>query len=179
MIDHINGYSLALFSLAKEEKKIKQYKDEANLIIESLMDTKDFESFLDAKSIELEIKNKVIEKSFGGKIDKHILNFLLILVERHKMRVAIPALKKLVKFINENLNINEGVVFSSEKLSPKELKDIQIKTEKVLGIKIYLENKIDFEIISGFRIQVGDEVIEDTVASRLEDIRNQLLGKEN
>lgn len=179
MTDHINGYSLALFSLAKEEKKLKQYKEQATQIVEALAEAEEYEKILSSNSIDANTKEKMIKQAFSKGLNKNLLNFLLVLVDRNKFRVAKPALTKLVKFINEDQNINEGVVFTAVKLTPQELKDIQKRTEKVLGMKITLINKIDVELISGFRVQVGDEVIEDTVSSRLEDIRNQLLGKGN
>ena len=179
MTDHINGYSLALFSLAKEEKKLKLYKTQSTQVVEALTEVEEYESLLSSNSLSVEQKTKMIKQAFSKKINKNLLNFLLILIERNKFRVAKPALLKLVKFINEEQNINEGVVYSAIKLTSKQLKDIEVKTEKTLKLKLSLINKLDAELLSGFRIVVGDEVIEDTISSRLEDIKNQLLGKDN
>lgn len=179
MKEYINGYSLALFSLAKEEKKLKQYKIQAKEVVEALIEAEGYESMLSSNSITVKTKEKIIKEAFGKKFEKNLLNFLLLLVDRNKFRVAKPALLKLIKFINEATNINEGVVYTPVKLLPKEIKDIEIRTEKLLKIKISLINKIDTGLMSGFKVQIGDEVIEDTISSRLEDIRNQLLGKEN
>lgn len=179
MSEHINGYSLALFSLAKEEKKLKQYKAQSVLVIDALTEVEEYERLLHSNSIETEVKHKMITQAFGKKLNKNLLNFLLLLVDRNKFNVACPALKKLVKFINEEANIHEGTVYTAIKLTPAELKKIEKKTEKLLKMDITLINKTDAEMISGFKVVVGDEVIEDTIASRLEDIKNQLLGKEN
>ena len=179
MTEHINGYSLALFSLAKEEKKLKQYKTQATSVVEALSEVEEYEVVLSSKSIDSDKKIKMIKQAFSKKLNKNLLNFLFILVERNKFRIAKPALLKLVKFINQEKKIHEGVVYTSVKLTPKELKDLEARVSKILSMKVNLVNKIDTEIISGFKVQVGDELIEDTIASRLAGIRNQLLRKDN
>ncbi len=178
MTEYINGYALALFSLANDEKKLKKYKEEAILIMDVIIQTDDFENFLDSKSIDSKIKYQVIEKSFNKRINQNLYNFLLLLVKRDKVKYALPVLKKLVKIINESLEINEGIVYSSSKLTKKEMDDIKTKTEKLLKIKVFLVNKIDHSLISGFQIQVGDQLIEDNILSRIKEIREELLRKE-
>lgn len=179
MTDHINGYSLALFSLATEEKKLKQYKTESVEVIKALNEAEGYEKILSSNSIDADSKRKMINEAFGKAINVNLLNLLFILVDRNKFKIVKPVLKKLIKFINEKEKINEGIIFTPEKLTPKELDDVTKRTEKLLNMKVSLENKIDKELISGFKIKVGDEVIEDNVHSRLEDMKKQLLRKEN
>ena len=178
MSDHINGYALALFSLAKEKKQIKEYKKDSHLILESLKDQRDYIKFMDSKSFQLNQKIEMLQKAFKN-INKNILNFLFILAERNKFYLIDRVLNKLISYINENLNINEGVVYSSIKLSSIELKKIEEKTSKILNKKVQLKNKIDSELISGIRIQVDNDIIEDSIISRIEDIKKELFyGRE-
>lgn len=180
MADYINGYALALFSLAKEEKKLLKYKEEAEAVVSALKENEDIVTILNSKSIALSERQALVTKAFS-KLDKNIVNFLFILVEKAKVNLATSILNKLIKFINEAQNINEGVVYTPEKITPKELEAITKKTSKELGIaKLILVNKIDKELISGFKVVVKDEIIEDTVSSRLAQIRAELLErKEN
>jgi len=177
MSEHINGYALALLAIAKEEKKLIAYKEQSMVIIEAIDNNEDIIHLLDSKSNSVDVRQQIVKKAFG-KVNKNLLNFLYILVERSKFEVAVPALKKLIKFINVIKKVNEGTVYSVEKLSPKQLKDIEDRTSKILGAKVELINKLDATIVSGLRIQVGDEIVEDTIATRLEEIKNQLLERE-
>ena len=179
MQENINGYSLALFSIAKEEKKLKQFKEQSQLIIDSLIESDGYENILSSNSITIEEKQGMLKKAFTKGLNKNLLNFLLILVEKNRFKIVRQVLFKLIKFINEDLNINEGIVYTPIKLMTKDLKAIELRTGKLLSTKVTLVNKIDAELISGFKVVVGDEIIEDTISSRLEDIKNQLLRKEN
>lgn len=181
MTNYINGYALALFALAKEEKKLQKYKDQALEIINSLDGNEDYLVLLNKKSIPVEERKQLVSKAFG-KLEQNLINFLFILVEKAKANNLVGILKKLIKFINEALKISEGVVYTPEKITPEQLASISKKTAKSLGIeKLTLVNKIDKELISGFKVVVADEIIEDTISSRLDEIRQQLLetGKEN
>ena len=176
--EHINGYALALFSLAKEEKKLKKMKDGALVISESLKDNEDYTHLLSSKRLDMATKEKMVAKAFKG-VEKHLINFILIVAKSGKATIVVPVLNKLISYINEDLNIKEGIVYSSQKLTGAEIKKIETKVSKQLGFKPKLVNKIDAFLISGIKIVVGDEVIEDSVESRLEQIKQLLLREEN
>ena len=177
MLAHINGYALALFSIAQEEKKLKQYKEDALAVIEAVESNVEIIHLMDSKSLPVDTRQELIKKAFKS-VNKNMTNFLFILVERSKFNIVIQVLKKFIKLTNNILNIKEGIVYSVDKLSAKELKDVQAKTSKMLGYKVTLMNKLDAELVSGVKIIVGDEIIEDTVISRLEQIKYELLKRE-
>lgn len=175
--EHINGYALALFSLAKEEKKLKKVKEDSLEIIEALKANEEFLELLRSKRIEFDSKETMIQKAFKG-ADKNILNFLLIVAQKGNAKQVPHILTKLVSLINDELGIKEGFIYTVKKLSADEMKKIETKVSKQLGFKPTLINKLDPELISGFRVVVGDEVIEDSVASRLQQIKYELLREE-
>lgn len=176
MSDYINGYALALFNLAKEEKKLIKYKNQAIEIIEALEANPKAIHVFNSKVTDIEERKALVKKAFG-KLDKTLINFLYVLTERSKFNLTVSILRKLIKLINENKNINEGVVYSINKLSPKQIKDIEVKTSKMLGAKVVLTNKLDANLIGGIKVEVNNEIIEDTVVSRLEQIKQQLLNE--
>ena len=176
--EHINGYALALFSLAKEEKKLKKMKDGALVISESLKDNEDYLHLLSSKRLDMTTKEKMVAKAFKG-MDQHLINFILITAKTGKATIVVPVLNKLTKYINEDLNIKEGIVYSSQKLTSVEISKIETSVSKQLGFKPKLINKLDAFLVSGIKVVVDDEVIEDTVSSRLEQIKQLLLREEN
>jgi F0F1-type ATP synthase delta subunit len=48
---HINGYALALFSIAKENKKLDDYKKKSLLLIEIINQNDDYIKIMDSKKI--------------------------------------------------------------------------------------------------------------------------------
>lgn len=179
-MNYINGYALALFLLAKEEKKLSTYKDESHEILLALEGNEEYLALLNKKSLPLAERKDLVAKAFG-KLEKNLVNFLFILVEKAKADMLVNILNKLIKLINESLKISEGVVYTPEKLTPEEITKISKQVALRLGLgKLDLINKIDKELVSGFKVVVADEIIEDSVVSRLQQIKAQLLErKEN
>lgn len=176
--EHINGYSLALFSLAKEEKKLKQVKEGALTIANSFKENPEYAHLLSSKRLDMDTKEKMVSKAFKG-LNKNLINFILLTAKTGKASIVVPVLNKLIKYINQDLKIKEGVVYSAQKLSASEIKKIETKVSKQLGFKPTLVNKLDAFLISGIKVVVDDEVIEDSITSRLEQIKQSLLKEEN
>ena len=178
MSAHINGYALALFSIAKDNQKINHYKKQASLLLKLIDKNDQYKKIMDSKQISFEKKENLIEEAFGNLLNKEFKFFLFILIKRYKFKIINKVLKKLVKFINEENNIGEGIIYTHDKLTQDDINKIQTKVSKLLNKKIFLENKIDKNIVFGFKIQVGDKIIEDTLFSRVEVLKAKLLEKE-
>ncbi|CAM9121635.1 F0F1 ATP synthase subunit delta [Mycoplasma todarodis] len=172
---HINGYSLALLDIAQEEKKLDNYKEQAMIIVEVLTKNPTYINILGSYAIETQEKLALVEKTFANKIEECLKNFILLLVEKKRVKYLIPALKRLISLINEEKDIHEGIAYSVKKLTAKQLKDIEATTSKTLGLKVTLVNKLDSELISGVKVVVGDQVIDNSIATKIQNLRQQLL----
>lgn len=73
--------------------------------------------------------------------------------------------------------VDSAIVTTPVKLSAAELKSIALYVEKNYGEKYQLVEKIDPDLIAGFTIRVGDEVIDASLSSKLEIIRKELVWK--
>lgn len=71
--------------------------------------------------------------------------------------------------------VDSAIVTTPVKLSAAELKSIALYVEKNYGEKYQLVEKIDPDLIAGFTIRVGDEVIDASLSSKLEIIRKELV----
>lgn len=175
---HINGYALALFSIAKDDQKINYYKKQSTLLLDLINENNEYKKIMDSKQISFTKKENLIEKAFGKNLNKEFKNFLLILIKRYRFKFLDKILKKLIKFINEENNISEGIIYTYNKLNLNKINKIEQKISKLLNKKVSLVNKVDKNIIVGFKVKVEDEIIEDTLSSRIEKLKNKLLEKE-
>lgn len=178
MKQQINGYALALFTLAKEDKKIKKSKNDANLIIDLLSKNSKYINLLTTKRINYNKKYEMIDIAFKG-ILNHIKNFIKILSKEGKASIILPILKKLIKHIDEMEGIKNGIIYSKIPLTKVQINKIEKNTIEKLKIKVKLVNKIDSKIIAGVKVVIDDEIIEDTIKSRLKKIKQKLLREEN
>ncbi|TCG10354.1 ATP synthase F1 subunit delta [Mycoplasma todarodis] len=159
---HVNGYSLALLDIAQEEKKLDNYKEQAMVIVEVFTKNPTYINILGSYAIDTQERLALVEKAFSNKLEQCLKNFISLLVEKKRVEYIVPSLKRLISLINEEKNIHEGIAYSVSKLTAKQLKDI-------------LVNKLDSELISGVKVVVGDQVIDNSIATKLQNLRQQLL----
>ncbi|CAM9107004.1 F0F1 ATP synthase subunit delta [Mycoplasma marinum] len=175
MQEYINGYSLALLDIAKEEKKLSEYKEQSTIIVDVLTKNSGYVEILSSYNIETKKKLDLAKETFGGKLEQSLENFILLLVERKKTKYIIPSLKKMISFINDINDIHEGIVYSVKKLTAKQIKGIEETSSKTLGFAVTLTNKIDIELISGIKVVVEDQVLDNSVTTKINKLRQQLL----
>lgn len=173
--DNTIGFSLALFNIAKEENKIKKFYKESQVIVESLEENDEIFSVIDDICLSFEKKKQIITNIYK-KNDKDLINTMYILAEKNKFRYILDILKNLIVYLQEALNIREGIIYSTIKMSDVKIKEFEKKVSKHFNSNITLKNYLDHELIGGFKIVVNDTIIEDSIKSELEDIKQKLLN---
>ena len=167
------GYALALLDIAKEEKITKKIYLQINQIIESLEKNEEFVLLLDSY-IQQAKKEKLIKNVFKN-IHWSLTNVAMILMIKNNFKYFKDILNKLNKYLQDILKIEQGIIYSTEKLTSVKIKKIEEKVSKELDKKITLKNLIDKELIGGFKIVVGSIVIEDSVKSELRAMKDSLI----
>ena len=167
------GYALALLDIAKEEKITKKIYLQINQIIESLEKNEEFVLLLDS-DIQQAKKEKLIKNVFKN-IHWSLTNVAMILMIKNNFKYFKDILNKLNKYLQDILKIEQGIIYSTEKLTSVKIKKIEEKVSKELDKKITLKNLIDKELIGGFKIVVGSIVIEDSVKSELKAMKDSLI----
>lgn len=174
LVERTNGYAWALFSIAQEEKKQQKIKADAQIILEALKDNEAIFALWNIKVISEDKLVTLITEAFG-KLNKYLVNFILLVSIKKRSNYIVAVLKKLISLINENLNIKEGVVYTTIALSAAQLASMEKRAQKLLGFKPTLINKLDPDLISGFKIIINDKVIEDSIISRIHNLKHSLL----
>jgi F-type H+-transporting ATPase subunit delta len=64
----------------------------------------------------------------------------------------------------------------ARELSDEEAGRLARALERQYGLPVHLNMMIDREVIGGIRVEIGDDVIDGTVSSRLDDARRRLAG---
>jgi len=170
-------YAIALLEVAREEKKVKEYVDEVSNIASIIDGNKDLQLLLKDYGLKVDEKKETVDLCFKGKINEYILNMFYVLLDNKRGAYILEVCNEFVRIGLNELNEKHGVVYSTINLTAKEVNDISKKVSKLLNSNVILENKIDNSLIGGFKVVVGDYVIDDSFKTRLEKIKQNLLEK--
>ncbi len=167
-------YSEALFEVALEEEKVELFLKELEFIVDSLKTYPEFFVLLKSPRINVDEKKKMIAEVFSDKLSEEMNNFLKIILDKRRSGYMEQIKDEYEKLVNEHMGIVKTVATTAVPLSEAEQNNLVEKLEKVTGKKIKLTNSVDKDLLGGVLVKIGDKVIDGTVKSRLNDLREDL-----
>lgn len=172
-------YAIALLSLAREENLVKEYISECEQVIAILEGNSELVRILKDYGLTINEKKETIDLCFKGQVHDYVLNFFYIIIDNKRGSIFKDILKEFVRIAYKDLNIKKGTIYSTIKLNKQEIKSIEKRTSEIINATVILDNKIDKKLLGGFKIQVEDMIIDESVKKRLEDLKTQLLKEGN
>lgn len=169
-------YALSLFEVAEEEKKEELLLSQLEEVCALAQENPQFLQLLSSPMVSKAERASLVDEAFNGQVDLYLLNFLKILAEGGRIR-NLPEIEKEYRelyYLREN--IEEAVAITAVPMSSEQKEKLTAKLEKTTGKKILLKNQIDKSLIGGVVLKIGNRQMDDSVKSRLEGIRRQILG---
>lgn len=170
-------YAIALLSIAKEENKVKEYVLEVENLIEVFEKNSDLGLLLKDYGLSKDEKKETISLCFENKLNEYILNLLYVLIDNKRGGYILDVCNEFVRIGLNELNIKRGIVYSTIKLTKTQLKGMESKISKMLNANVTLRNVIDENLLGGFKIQVEDYILDDSMKNRLEKLKETITLK--
>ena len=171
-------YALALYQVAEENGKVEEYLTDLRQICDLVYNNKDFYEIIKHPQISTTKKKDTFISIFKGNIDEEVLSFLLLLIEKDRILNLRDQLKQMEKIHLEKNNTVIANVKSVITLTDNEVQLLTSKLEKKYDKKIILEQEIDKSIIGGLYVRVGNDVIDGTVKSKLDEMKDLMRKRE-
>ena len=165
-------YAEAVFDLAKEENKLKEYKEEAKSL--STLITADVIHFFGLKKVSKEEKKECIREWFKDYSDT-MRHLLCLLVDVNRSAYTTDILKTFISKCNEALNIKEVKVYSARKLEEKNRQEIINAISNQYKSDVELIEYINPELVAGIKVVIGGKEIDTTFRKRVDLMKKELL----
>jgi len=168
-------YAEALLDLAKSNGSLKETTNDMNIVSQFLANSSDFKKFLGNPLITRDAKKNVVKDILGEQISGNTLKFLLLLVDRNRIKVLDSIAQKFLELSYKQESIEIAKITSSIQLSADQQKEIAEKLKIITGAKqIKLALKIDPQLIGGFTIEIGSKMIDTSIRGQLKQISSPL-----
>jgi F-type H+-transporting ATPase subunit delta len=171
-------YALALYQVAEEKGKIKEYLGDLRAICDLIDNNSDFREVIKHPQISTKKKKETFISIFKGNIDEELLSFLLILIEKDRIAYLREKLNEMEKIHLERENTLIAVVKTAVPMLENETKALKEKLEKKYDKKIIMTTEVDKTILGGVFVRVGNDVIDGTVRSKLDKMKDIMLKRE-
>ncbi|WP_430884017.1 F0F1 ATP synthase subunit delta [Fusibacter sp. JL216-2] len=167
-------YAQALFEVAMELDSLDQIKDELGFINESFKTHPEFYEVFRTPKINKEERKDIITKVFDDKVSKEVMNFMKILIDKRRGTAISSIYNEYVDMLDDHKGVVKAVVESAVPLTDEEQKALTEKLAKVTGREVHLSSVVKPEVIGGIIVKIGDKVIDGSVRSRLDIMKDNL-----
>jgi F-type H+-transporting ATPase subunit delta len=171
-------YALALYQVAEEKGKVQEYLRDLREICDLIEHNSDFYEVIKHPQISTSKKKSTFVNIFKGKIDEELLTFLLILIEKDRILYLKEKLNEMEKIHLERNNTLIAKVKSVIPLTEEQYGKLTENLQNRYDKKIVLQEEIDKSIIGGLYVRVGNDVIDGTVKSKLDEMKALMLKRE-
>ena len=166
-------YARSLFEVAKEQDKLDEVREQLGQFADALEGDRELQVFFFSPYFSSEEKKDGLGKVLDG-ANPAILNFLELLVEKHRM----PALFRIRRTYDQ-LWEHENKLLPVKITSAIELDDeiaqrIGDQIGQQTGQRVELTKTVDPDIIGGLVLRVGNSILDASIRNRLENLRKNV-----
>jgi len=165
-------YADAIFEIAQDRTNIAGWTANLETLV-SVLQNSDFLDLLESPKVKEDDKMTAIQAVLSGE-DPLLRNLLSLLTVRNDLRIASAILDQYRVAADEALGQETADVTTAVELTNDEKQKLSQTLSSMVGKEINLNLKVDPDIVGGFRARVGDRLIDGTLRSRFERLRQEI-----
>lgn len=168
--------SLAELTAAQQRGALDNVEDELFRFGRIVSSNTGLRAALTNRAATVSAKSELLRSLLGGRADATTERLVTRLVTAPRGRSLESGLESLSKLAAERRDRMVAVVTSAVPLSDPQKQRLGAALAKLYGRKMHLNLDVDPEVLGGIRVQVGDEVINGSIADRIEDAGRRVAG---
>lgn len=169
-------YSQALFGLALEKKSIDSIHNDVVFLTEALRSSDELRNFIIDPQHPAELCQSALTELFKNKVQPMTFDFLMFLIEKGRLNILGEILKAFTKLYHDEYKIRTIEIISASELLPEQVDAICKKLKLRWKHEYFAETSVDKDLIGGFQIKSGDQVLDFSMKNQLENFRRQVIN---
>jgi F-type H+-transporting ATPase subunit delta len=164
------------FVAAERDGSLDETEDELFRFARTVSSSPDLRAALASHTAAPEAKVRLLHTLLGGKARPTTERLVTRLVSQPRGRSLEGGLEALSKLAAERRNRSVAVVTSAVPLSDRQKQRLGSALAKLYGRQMHLNLDVDPEVRGGITVRIGDEVINGSIAARLNEAEQRLAG---
>ncbi|OIP45429.1 MAG: F0F1 ATP synthase subunit delta [Deltaproteobacteria bacterium CG_4_10_14_3_um_filter_60_8] len=170
-------YAKALFAVGKEEAVVDAYAKALSELASLYTSTPEVKDALINPMYPIDVRVKVIQDLMKAMGASQVLgNFMTLLVQKKRAAFLPEIAEAFQALVDEENNICRGTVITATELNPALQGKIEAAMIVLTGKKVSLATRVDPALIGGFVAKVGDLVLDGSIKSQLEGLKESIKG---
>jgi F-type H+-transporting ATPase subunit delta len=168
-------YAEAAFDIALRDNSIDVWRGELESAA-AVVEAERVGRALANPSIPLETRLATSEQTFGRLVGRKGLNLIGLMLRRGRIQELPRLAAEFRRLDNERQGITQATATSASALTKEEVAALTGRLEDYTGGRVELDVQVDPSLLGGLVVRVGDRLIDGSVRSRLERLRNKLVS---
>ena len=170
----VHGYAEAVFSAAQAEGALGPVEDEMYGFAKAVATNTGLREALTDLALPIENKRGLIRDVLGGRANPLAATLIAMIVEAGHARELGKIAEAFAEIAAQKRQHVLAEVRSAVALTPAQRDRLAAALSRATGNDVEVKVTIDPALVGGIVAQVGDEVFDGSVASRLEDAKLQM-----
>ncbi len=171
-------YGRAIYEIAYEQKSLEKTEEDLKLISTTIGESEELRAFLNHPLLTKDAKKDTIQKLFADKVQPVVLQFCYVVIDKDRFEYLPQMVDVYTTLAHEGMGVEEAIVTSAYPLSSEQAEALKGKLAEMTGKKIIMKQKTDSALIGGFTIQIGDRLIDGSVARQLRALKLKIMQRD-
>jgi F-type H+-transporting ATPase subunit delta len=170
----IEGYARALFEVARAEGTLDEVEDELFRFARSYESSDALRTTLTDENLPAEKRQAIVEDLLDGKATATTVQLVSMVVGSGRGRDIPAIVDSLVQRASSAKQLDVAEVRTAVPLTADQLDRLKAALENATGKSLNLKATVDPSVVGGIVATVGDTVIDDTVRTRIDQLKSRL-----
>jgi ATP synthase F1 delta subunit len=166
-------YSRSLFEVAREHDKLDLLREQFGQFADAVEGDRDLAVFFFSPYFSTQEKKDGLHRVLDG-ADEAFLNFLELLVEKHRMPAIFRIRRQFDELWKREHKLLPVQVTSAIELDEATVSQIGERIGEQTGQRIELSSHVDPDILGGIVLRVGNSILDASIRNRLEQLRKHV-----
>ena len=172
-IHQINAYVVAMFEIASANDAVSAVEDDMFRLARAIESNEQLRAALNDTSLPSDRRQNIVEQLLGGKAHNVTVQLVSMLVGTGHISLLPQVADALVKRASSSKQLEVAEVRSAVALTDAQKARLAEALGKAAGKPVNLKVVVDPSVIGGLVATIGDEVIDDTVRTRLDQVKSR------
>ncbi len=171
-------YAKAFIGAATSAGKLDELVAELESLIVDLLDKQpEFEKLLSSSFLSHEEKLGVLDRTLGSQSSVELLSSLKVISSHGRL----DCLRAIQRAVAETHNLMQGrrsvTITTAKKINEQLKSELLARLKQEMKYEPQLSTQIDPSLLGGLVVQVGDTIVDGSVATRLKKLRGEIIDR--
>lgn len=172
-------YASSMFELAEAkggQRLLEEISSQLADLVELARQDRRFSEFLSSRILARKDRESSLRSILDGRVHPYVLNLLLVLNAKERLGHLAVVVAAFDQLLQERFGRVEVDVFTAAPIDQGTLDKIGEAVRRSIGREPVMHSYIDKGMIGGLKLLVGDQLIDASLSTRLQRVRDRLKG---